>query len=90
MFGLARAKQRIAADLRSAPLRAEAALTFLDGVLSVLTLTGLALNALAGWSWADPSAALFVAVAALNEARENWHEAGGLAEEPFATEGDGL
>jgi divalent metal cation (Fe/Co/Zn/Cd) transporter len=74
MFGLAAAKRRTAAALRSAPLRSEAAMTQLDGVLAVLTLTGLALNAAAGWAWADPLAALIVAGAALNEARENWQE----------------
>lgn len=75
MFWLALAKRRVAGRLGSAPLRSEAAMTFLDGILSVLTLTGLALNAALGWWWADPAAALFVAVAAANEARENRNEA---------------
>jgi divalent metal cation (Fe/Co/Zn/Cd) transporter len=75
MFGLAILKRRTAGALDSAPLRSEASLTFLDGLLSTLTLTGLALNALFGWAWADPAAALFVAVAAANEARENLREA---------------
>lgn len=78
MFWLAAAKRRVAGRLGSAPLRSEAALTFLDGVLSVLTLTGLALNAALEWWWADPAAALFVAVAAANEARENRSEANEL------------
>jgi divalent metal cation (Fe/Co/Zn/Cd) transporter len=78
MFGLAVAKQRLAARLDSAPLRSEAAMTFLDGILASATLVGLALNAVAGWWWADPAAALVVAVAAANEARENWEEAGEL------------
>lgn len=76
MFGLARWKQRTADALGSAALRSEAAMTRLDGMLSVLTLSGLALNAVLGWWWADPAAALVIAVAALNEARENWEEAG--------------
>ena len=59
------------------PLRAEATMTFLDGILSAATMIGLLLNAVAGWWWADPAAALVVAVAAANEARENWEEAGG-------------
>jgi len=75
MFGLAIWKRRIADRLDSAPLRSEAAMTFLDGVLSSLTLTGLALNAVVGWWWADPAAALVVALAAANEARENLEEA---------------
>lgn len=54
-------------------------MTFLDGVLSTLTLIGLSLNAAFGWAWADPAAALFVAFAAFNEARENWAEAASLS-----------
>lgn len=80
MFGLAIAKRRVADRLDSAPLRSEAAMTLLDGFLSAGTMTGLALNAALGWWWADPSAALLVAVAAANEARENWGEATELSE----------
>jgi len=79
MFSLAVAKRRLASRLDSAPLRSEASMTFLDGILSSATLTGLALNAALGWWWADPAAALIVAVAAANEARENRAEAAGLA-----------
>jgi divalent metal cation (Fe/Co/Zn/Cd) transporter len=75
MFGLAIWKRRVAARLGSAPLRSEAALTFLDGILSVMTLSGLALNAVFGLWWADPAAALFVALAAANEGRESLREA---------------
>jgi divalent metal cation (Fe/Co/Zn/Cd) transporter len=79
MFGLAIWKRRLAGRLDSAPLRSEASMTFLDGILSTLTLTGLALNAVFGWWWADPAAALIVALAAANEGRENVHEARELA-----------
>lgn len=75
MFSLALAKRRTAILLDSAPLHSEAMVTFLDGVLSATTLVGLALNAYLGWWWADPAAALFVALAALGEARETWAEA---------------
>jgi divalent metal cation (Fe/Co/Zn/Cd) transporter len=75
MFALAVAKHRTATRLDSAPLRSEASMTFLDGVLSTLTLTGLALNAAFGWAWADPVVALFVAIAAANEGRENLRDA---------------
>ncbi len=78
MFGLAFAKRSTAGRLDSAPLRSEAALTFLDGTLATLTLIGLALNAVLGWRWADPGAALVVAIAAAVEARENWTEASEL------------
>lgn len=75
MFGLARVKRSTAEQLDSEPLRSEATMTLLDGFLATATLIGLALNAVAGWWWADPGAALIVAVAAANEARENWEEA---------------
>lgn len=74
MFALAAAKRRTADGLGSAPLRSEASMTFLDGILSTLTLTGLALNGVLGWWWADPTAALLVAIAAANEGRENLQE----------------
>lgn len=74
MFGLAVVKRRTAEELESAPLRSEAAMTFLDGVLSVATLAGLSLNAALGWWWADPTAALIVGLGAANEAREAWAE----------------
>lgn len=74
MFGLAAAKRRTANQLESEPLHSEATVTFLDGILSVSTLTGLALNATLGWWWADPVAAIVVALAAVNEARETWTE----------------
>ena len=80
MFLLGWLKRRVAIRLDSAPLRAEATMSFLDGVLATATLLGLALNAGLGWWWADPAAALVVAVAALNEARENWEEAAEAAE----------
>ncbi|HSL12040.1 MAG TPA: cation transporter [Actinomycetota bacterium] len=81
MFGLAIWKRRVATRLGSAPLRSEAALTFLDGILSVMTLTGLALNAVFGLWWADPAAALIVALAAANEGRESLREARMIAGE---------
>jgi len=80
MFGLAFAKHRLAARLQSAPLRSEATMTFLDGVLSTATMIGLVLNAALSWWWADPAAALLVGVAAANEARKNWREASELQE----------
>ena len=78
MFALARSKHRLADSLDSAPLRSEASMTFLDGMLSAGTMLGLALNAVLGWWWADPLAALMVGLVAANEARENWEEAGEL------------
>jgi len=78
MFGLAAYKRRIALLLDSAPLRSEARMTLLDGWLATATLFGLSLNAVFGWWWADPAAALVIALAATNEGRENWNEAAEL------------
>ena len=74
MFGLAFLKRATAIRLNSEPLRSEATVTFLDGILSATTLVGLALNAYVGWWWADPAAALLVAVVAANESRETWKQ----------------
>ncbi len=79
MFGLGVAKRRIAQRLDSAPLRAEATMTVLDGVLALGTAIGLGLNIAVGWWWADPIAALLVALVAVNEARENFEESRGWA-----------
>ena len=40
--------------------------------LSVALLVGLLANALAGWWWADPSAALVITAIAAREGRESW------------------
>lgn len=37
-----------------------------------MLLLGLALNATLGWAWADPVAALIIAVAAVREGRGAW------------------
>ena len=75
MFTLAVMKRRTALALGSESLHSEAKVTYLDAVLSVSTLAGLALNAYLDWWWADPLAGLIVGLAALNEARETWSEA---------------
>jgi len=60
MPALARAKRRVAAQLSSAALTAEARQTEICWYLSAILLGGLLLNALAGWWWADPVAALLM------------------------------
>jgi divalent metal cation (Fe/Co/Zn/Cd) transporter len=55
---LARAKRRVAARLTSSALTAEARQTEICMYLSAILLGGLLVNALLGWSWADPVAAL--------------------------------
>jgi divalent metal cation (Fe/Co/Zn/Cd) transporter len=55
---LARAKRKVAEDLDSAALTADSRQTDLCAYLSAILLAGLGLNALFGWWWADPVAAL--------------------------------
>ena len=55
---LARAKRQVAASLGSRALQADATQTDLCMYLSAIVLGGLALNALFGWWWADPIAAI--------------------------------
>ncbi len=55
---LARAKRRVAAQLTSTALTAEARQTEICTYLSAILLGGLLLNAVFGWWWADPVAAL--------------------------------
>jgi divalent metal cation (Fe/Co/Zn/Cd) transporter len=58
---LARAKRRVAAQLSSSALTAEARQTEICMYLSAILLGGLLLNAILGWWWADPVAALVMA-----------------------------
>ncbi|MBT8396666.1 MAG: cation transporter [Gemmatimonadetes bacterium] len=55
---LARAKRTVASGLGSRALEADSRQTDLCAYLSAILLVGLGLNALFGWWWADPAAAL--------------------------------
>ena len=55
---LARAKRRVAAKIDSRALYADSRQTDICAYLSAILLGGLLLNALVGWWWADPLAAL--------------------------------
>lgn len=55
---LARAKRRVAAEINSRALQADSRQTDICAYLSAIVLGGLVLNALFGWWWADPAAAL--------------------------------
>jgi divalent metal cation (Fe/Co/Zn/Cd) transporter len=55
---LARAKRRVALAIESRALVADAMQTSLCAWLSAIALAGVGLNALVGWWWADPVAAL--------------------------------
>jgi divalent metal cation (Fe/Co/Zn/Cd) transporter len=72
MPALSIAKRRVATALGSPTLRADAAETMLCAWLSLVLLGGLALNATVGWWWADPLAAIGIAILAFNEGRETW------------------
>jgi divalent metal cation (Fe/Co/Zn/Cd) transporter len=69
---LARAKRRLGERLGSSATVKEGAQNMLCAYLSIGLLAGLLLNALAGWWWADPGAALLIAAVALREARASW------------------
>ena len=57
---LGRAKRLSAANLESRAMKADSHQTDLCAYLSAILLGGLALNALFGWWWADPVAALIM------------------------------
>jgi divalent metal cation (Fe/Co/Zn/Cd) transporter len=69
---LASAKRRVGHKLGSAATVQEASQTQLCAYLSIALLVGLGANALFGWWWADPLAALAIAAVALREGRESW------------------
>jgi len=73
---LARAKRRVGRKLGSSAAVKEASQTSLCAYLSVALLIGLGANALFGWWWADPFAALVIAAVALKEGRESWRGEG--------------
>ena len=75
MFVLARLKRTVARAADSEPLDAEASMTFLDGCLATGVLIALAANAAFGLWWADPLAALLVALLCAREAVSEWREA---------------
>jgi divalent metal cation (Fe/Co/Zn/Cd) transporter len=69
---LARAKQRVGRRLNSAATVSEGSQNMICAYLSVALLVGLGTNALFGWWWADPVAALVIAAIAVREGRESW------------------
>ncbi len=70
MFALAWGKARTGEALGNPVLQTEGRVTFVDGILATAVLAGLALNAVAGWWWADPAAGYVLVFYALREARE--------------------
>lgn len=70
---LARAKRRVGHQLGSAATVSESAQNLLCAYLSVALLAGLGANALVGWWWADPLAALVIAGVAAREGINGWN-----------------
>ena len=73
---LAAAKRRVGTGLHSAATVKEAGQTQLCAYLSIALLLGLGANALLGWWWADPLAALAIAGVAVQEGRSSWRGEG--------------
>ena len=69
---LERSKQKVGGRLHSSATVSEAGQNMICAYMSVALLAGLLANALIGWWWADPAAALVIATFALNEGRESW------------------
>ena len=69
---LASAKAKVGHALGSSATTSESRQTMLCAYLSAALLVGLGANALFGWWWADPIAALVIAGVALREARDAW------------------
>ncbi|MCY4368354.1 MAG: cation transporter [bacterium] len=72
MKWLANTKRAVARALHSHSMEADAAQTDFCWKLSVVALIGLVANALLGWWWADPLAALGLAALIATEARRTW------------------
>jgi divalent metal cation (Fe/Co/Zn/Cd) transporter len=82
MWWLARAKIRIADQIGSRSLRADAVESITCGYLSGIVLIGLITQLLMpGWWWVDGIASLAIVVLLVKEGREAW-----LAEESEAPE----
>ncbi|MEV4712303.1 cation transporter [Micromonospora sp. NPDC049374] len=69
---LVAAKRRTGRELGSATVMADSTQTLLCTYLSAVLLVGLLLNALWGWSWADPIAGLVIAGVAVREGVQAW------------------
>jgi divalent metal cation (Fe/Co/Zn/Cd) transporter len=67
---LSLAQRRAGRELGSASAVADSKQTLLCTYLSAALLVGLVLNAVAGWSWADPVAALVIAAIAVREGQK--------------------
>jgi len=69
---LARAKRHVGEQIGSSATASESRQTMLCAYLSATLLIGLLANAVLGWWWADPVAALVIAGVAVRESRDAW------------------
>ncbi|KRC84463.1 hypothetical protein ASE25_21210 [Terrabacter sp. Root85] len=69
---LSRWQRRTGRELGSGAVVADGTQTLLCTYLSGVLLVGLLANALLGWWWLDPVAALVIAAVAVREGRSNW------------------
>jgi divalent metal cation (Fe/Co/Zn/Cd) transporter len=76
MPALGVAKQRVAQQLGSQATHGEGTQNLLCAYLAAAVLLGLAGNALFGWWWLDPIAALVIAAVATKEGLETWRGEG--------------
>ena len=72
MPALAMGKRQVGRALNNRTLLADAAETTFCALLSATAILGLGLNAVFGWRWADPLAALVIAGLAVKEGQEAW------------------
>lgn len=73
---LALMKRKVARQLESKALEADATETMVCSLLSIALLAGLGLNAWLGWWWADPAAGLVMVGFIFKEGWETFEEAG--------------
>ncbi|GLY17035.1 cation transporter [Kineosporia rhizophila] len=85
---LSSAQRRAGRALGSRSAVADSKQTLLCTYLSAVLLAGLAVNSLFGWSWADPVAALVIALVALKEGRDAWRGDACCVPVATTTEGD--
>ena len=74
MLTLAYGKARTGRALNNPVLQTEGRVTMVDAYLAGSTLIGVLLNALLGWWWADPVAALVIVYYGIIEGRHAWRE----------------
>jgi len=73
MLLLSQGKRITGRQLGNPVLATEAHVTLIDAYLAAAVLSGLILNAVAGWWWADPLAGLMIVYYGLKEGWAAWH-----------------